>query len=291
MSIPLEDAYGKTYLITGGAGSLGRRIAQYLLERIQPKAVRLFDNHENGLARIRHLHPDVRLRYLVGDIRDRTRVLRAMENVDICIHAAALKHVDLCECNPFESVNTNVLGTQNCIEAALECEIEKFLFLSSDKAVQAISTYGRCKALSESLTLDAENYKGDRRTAFAIARPPNYIDSDGSIFDLWKYQKEHNLPITVTDEGMVRYFMKFDGILKFVVQCVNKMKGGEIFVPIGAEKHRILDLARSVSSNIEIIGKRPGEKLLELLIDPEEMLRAEQQDGMWVIHSKVEKHG
>lgn len=280
-------ADSQVFLITGGAGSLGRRLAEYILKiSTAQTVVRILDHNENGLARLKQSSNHERLRFFIGDVRDKNRVIRAMEGVDVCFHCAALKHVDLCEYNPFESVLTNVMGTQNCLEAALECEIDNFLFISSDKAVQAVSTYGRCKALSESLTLDAQNYKGDRKTRFAVARPPNYIDSDGSIFDLWKFQKEQGLPITVTDIRMERYFMGFDQINSFLLKCVQLMNGGEIFVPLGAEKCKIVDLARQYSGsldNIKYIGMRPGEKLEEAIIDPSEAVRAEIMEGMYVI--------
>jgi len=274
----------KTILVTGGAGSLGRRLTEELLKpEYSVKAIRILDNNENGLAHMRVRLQDKRLRYFLGDIGDKDRMVRAMENTDIVIHCAAQKHVDLAEINPFFSLKTNVLGTQICIDAALENNVDKFVFCSSDKAVQAISTYGRCKALSESLTLDVVNYKGDRRTKCAIIRPPNYTRSDGSMFELWDYQKAHGLPITVTDEKMYRYFMSFDQIIAFVLKCVDMMKGGEIFVPEGAERIRILDLALKVSDNIRFIGIRKGEKLEEILIDPSERDHAELVDNIWVI--------
>lgn len=257
-----------------------------MLKKEDTSRVAVFDNNENGIAHLRtRLADDPRLRWFIGDIRDKDRVFKAIEKIDVCIHCAALKHVDLGENNPFEQVKTNVIGTQICIDAALFANIDKFLFISSDKAVQAINTYGRCKALSESLTLDAENYKGDRRTKFAVARPPNYIDSDGSIFDLWKYQKEAGLPITLTDDRMVRYFMSFDDINKFLFRCLDMMQGGEIFVPLNVEKRRIIDLAKGMETDIKLIGMRPGQKLEEVLIDPAELSRAIQFGDMWIVKS------
>ena len=274
------------FLITGGAGSLGRRLVKELLKpKYKVDIIRVLDHDENGLARmqIRFKDPRIRIRYLLGDIRDKTRVERAMENVDVCIHCAAQKHVDLSEFNPFESIKSNVIGTQNCIEAALTNKIDKFLFISSDKAVHAVGTYGRCKALSESLTLDANNYKGDRRTKLSVARPPNYVNSDGSVFEIWKYQKSKGLPLTVTSEKMERFFMRFPKIIKFVMRSVEMMEGKEVFVPIGAEKMKIIDLARKISDKIEIIGLRKGERLMEYLYTEEEIACAEQKDGLWVI--------
>jgi FlaA1/EpsC-like NDP-sugar epimerase len=274
----LED----TILVTGGAGSLGRRLTKYLLNRV--KTIRVFDNNENGLARLRlFLNNPTNVRLLQGDVRDKDRLIRAMENVDICYHLAALKHVDLCESSPFESLLTNVVGTQNCIDAALAADVDRFIFVSSDKAVNAINTYGRCKALAESLTLDANNYKGDRRCKLSIIRPPNYLNSDGSVTKIWRYQQKHGLPLSVTNPDMCRFFMSFSEMLPFIVKCTEMMKGGEIFVPSNPQKVRIGDLARKFSDNVKIVGVRKGERMEELLIDPTELERAEKINDILVI--------
>jgi len=276
------------YLITGGAGSLGRRLVTHLLRvetNFKPTAIRVFDNCENSLVRFERnlLDPEKKARFLLGDIRDKDRLIRAMENVDICIHCAAQKHVHIAEFNPFESIQTNVIGTQNCIDAALTADIDIFLYISSDKAVQAVGTYGRCKALSESLTLDANNYKGDRRTKLSVARPPNYINSDGSVFEVWKEEKARGLPLSVTSKEMTRHFMTFEEIIKFLTKCLVLMEGGEIFVPTGSRNLRIMDLAKKIGDNIQITGMRKGEKLHEMLIDPAEINHAKHINGMWVI--------
>lgn len=273
-----------TYLITGGVGSLGRRLTRELLRPEYPtKVVRVLDNNENGIARLNTSINDIRLRCFVGDIRDKNRLMRAMENVDVCIHAAALKHVNLCETNPFESLETNVYGTQNCIDAALAANIDKFLFCSSDKAVEPVSTYGRCKALAESLTLDAHHYKGDRKTKCSVVRPPNYYGSDESVHYLWKRQLKAKQPLSVTHPDMTRYFMSFPEIIAFIMKCLGMMKGGEIFVPTEAKKMRILDMAKKISGNIQIIGVRKGEKLEEKLFAPYEEPYAHVEDGIMVI--------
>lgn len=274
---------GEIILITGGAGSLGRKLSKHLLTYSGVKAVRILDTNENGLARLAQQIKDPRARFLLGDIRDKDRMKRAMENVTLCYHAAAQKHVDLAERNPFYSIDVNVMGTQTCIEAALDANVGRFITISSDKACMAISTYGRCKALGERLTLDAELYKGDHKTLFAVCRPPNYLYSDGSIFDIWRYQKKHKLPITVTSEEMYRYFLSIDQIIAFLVRCSKIMQGGEIFIPRNAERIRIIDLAKKFSSNIQIIGLRPGEKLEEVLIDPLEEPHAKILEDMWIV--------
>lgn len=273
-------------LITGAAGSLGRRLFTELLED-PDLLVRAFDNHEHSLVKLDRSVTEpylrARARFFFGDIRDLPRLKHAMENVQVVIHCAAQKHVQISEYNPFEAVKTNVIGTQNCIEAALSCNVKKFLFVSSDKAVEAVSTYGRCKALGESLVLDANNYKGDNPTDFSVCRPPNYYDSDGSCLEVWRNQAAKKLPLTVTHPEMERYFMEFEEICKFIKDCIQLMKGGEIFVPLGVEKKKIIDLAREIHSNIIICGLRKGEKLSEKLMTVEEMARAEQHDRMWII--------
>lgn len=280
-----DDFANEVFMIIGGAGSLGRRLVEELVDpKSSTKIIRVFDNNENSVARMRVQYPFPQIRWFIGDIRDKERLKLAMNDVTTVIVCAALKHVDLCEYSPFEAIKTNVVGLQNCIEAALESDVNRFLTISSDKAVQACSTYGRCKALGESLTLDANNYKGDRKTIYSVCRPPNYFGSDMSVTDVWQYQKEHDLPLSVTSEKMERYFLDFPDIVRFVLKCVRMMKGGEIFVPSGAQKLKIIDLARQMSDRIEITGMRKGERLTELLMDPDvELPRATLTDGVWVI--------
>ena len=276
-------------LIAGGSGSLGRRLVRELVKpQYKIKTIRVLDNSEKGIADLQlHLKADDRIRYLIGDIRDKDRMERAMENIDVYIHCAALKRVEMCEYNPFESILTNVVGTQNCIDAALHTNVDRFIFISSDKAVSPCNIYGKCKSLSESLVLDAKNYKGDKKTIFSVVRPPNFINSDGSVFKIWEYQKKHGLPLKVTSDQMERYFMDFPDIVRFILKCVGMMKGGEIFIPSGAQKIKIIELARKLSDRIEIIGMRKGERMTELLMDPDyELPKAELVDGVWVIKNE-----
>ena len=274
------------WLISGGAGSLGRHLIKELIKpefNDKVAVIRVLDNNENGLAKLNLYVKDPRIRLFLGDIRDKERITKASENIDVFIMAAALKHVDLCEANPFENLQTNVIGTQYCIDAALINNIAKVVYVSSDKACNPVSCYGKAKSLSESLILDAENYKGDRRTIFTVVRPPNYLFSDGSVWDTWSYQKENNLPLTVTSSSATRYFMNLDEIVAFLLKTVEMMKGGEIFVPKNPELHKIIDLAKQISNNIIITGLRKGERLHEKLIDETEFEKAKEVDGMWVI--------
>ena len=282
----LEKSFSnKCILLVGGAGSLGRRMAEELLKPVYNiNSLRTLDINENELARLRwKLKDDSRTRWLLGNILDKDRMIRAMENVDIVFMLAAQKHVDLGETNPFYSLQVNVLGAQTCIEAAINSNVDKYIYTSSDKAVHSCSTYGHCKKLSEALTLDANKYKGDRHTKFSVVRPCNYAQSDGSIWDIWAYQKSENLPLTVTDERCTRYFLTFDKIITFILKATCIMQGGEIFIPQNADKVRIIDLAKTISENIKITGLRPGEKLEEVLIDPLELARAEVVDNLWIV--------
>lgn len=273
------------YLVTGGVGSLGRRLVEELLKpKYEASAIRVFDNNENGLARARWQLKDSRLRWLLGDIRDRDRLLRAFDGVDVVIHAAALKHVEIGEFNPGEQIKTNILGTLNVLEAAIDKNVAKVLAISSDKSVQACSTYGKCKSLCESLTIDANNYVGDKRTRLSVCRPPNYLDSDGSVTQKWRYQMLNGKPITVTDKRCNRYFMSFNEIIAFIMKVIAVMKGGEIFIPKNCKLVNIYEYAQKYNHPIEITGLRPGERLEELLMDPEEASNAETVDDMWVVH-------
>jgi len=275
----------KTVLVTGGAGFIGRHLIKTLLTRYSPRVVRALDVNENGLQELKRMfngHPN--LRTFIGNIRDQNRLRRATQNTNIIFHLAAYKHVDLLETSPFEAIATNVLGTQNLIECAIDENVEKFLNVSTDKSTQYVSTYGATKFLTERLTLDADNWKGDAPTIFANARPVNVLGSDGSVYPLWQKQKAKGEPLSVTDSRMERFFLTVDETVNFLIKCVNMMKGGETFVPSGARKIRIIDLAKQLSDKIEIVGIRKGERLTELLMDENEIARAKLVEGIWVIH-------
>lgn len=276
---------GKVFLITGGAGSLGVALAEKLF-KYKPKAVRLFDWDENGLfwaeEKFRKEKP---LRILLGSITDRWRLRFAFENVDIAIHAAALKHVHLSERNPFEAVKINVIGTQNCIETAIEKDVKKFILISSDKAVEASGTYAVTKLLCEKLVLDARNFRGDHPTQFVIVRPANFWKSRGSVLELWEERIKKGLSLPVTDPRMTRYFMKIEDAVELITNAMVFGKDGEIFVPKNVERIRIIDLARKFSDKIEIIGKRLGEKLEQELMTEEEKTRAKDMGTYWVIQA------
>lgn len=276
----LEDC---VFLITGGAGSLGVSLAEKLFE-YKPKAVRLFDWDENGLFWAEQKFREQKaLRILLGNVQDRWRLRFAFENVDVLVHAAALKHVHLAERNPFEALKVNALGTQNCIETAIEKGVKKFILISSDKAVGGHGTYGVTKLLCEKLVLDARNFRGDHPTQFVIVRPANFWKSRGSVLELWEYRKKKGLPLPVTSPEMSRYFMKMEDAVELIVNAIKYGKDGEIFVPKKVEKIKIIDWARKISDKIEIVGKRAGEKLEQELMTEEEKAIAKDMGTYWVI--------
>ena len=251
----------KVYLVTGGCGSLGQALIPELLKS-NPQSIRLFDNHEQAHWETKRRFTDSRLRFFIGDIRDGERLRRAMEGVSVVIHAAALKHVDLCEYNPIEAVETNINGSKNIITAALDCHVPKVLGISSDKAVHPISLYGATKLVMEKLFIEANVYG---KSLFSCIRYGNF-GGRGSILPLWYQQLTEGNPLTVTDKDMTRFCITLESVSRFVLTCIDIMKGNEIFVPKMSEKS-ILEFLKEIvpTAEIEIIGKRPGEKLHELL--------------------------
>ena len=287
----------KTILITGGAGSIGSEIVRTLL-KFDPKVIRVLDINETGLFKLEQELKSEKIRLFIGDIRDKDRLKRAMEGVDIVFHAAALKHVPLCEYNPFEAVKTNVIGTQNLIDVALDEEIEKFITISTDKTVNPINVMGATKLLAERLTTAANLYKGKRRTAFSVVRFGNVLNSRGSILPLIKEQIKKGGPVTLTDPQMTRFIMSINDAVILVLKAGMLAKGGEIFI-LKMPAIKILDLIEVVveelapkygyspkSISIEIVGKRPGEKLFEELMTEEEAMNAKELEDMYIVHTE-----
>ena len=293
----LEDFFrNKDILVTGGCGSIGSEIINQLLQ-YSVKRVRVFDHNESGHFHLQErLAGHKKLRILVGDIRDKDRMKRAVNDVDIIFHAAALKHVPICEYNPFEAVATNVYGTQNIVDAAREENIEKFIAISTDKAANPINTMGATKLLSEKLVLNAP--VGLSKTLFSCVRFGNVLNSDGSVIPIFKNQIRSGGPVTITSEDMVRFFMTNREAVNLILKAAHMMKGREIFIP-KMNALRIAELAEVMieelapryslkPKNIDIktIGIRPGEKLCELLMTEEEAVHVEEKDGMFIIRSE-----
>ncbi len=287
--------YNKSILVTGGTGSIGSEIVRNVLQH-KPRVVRIFSNDEDGQFKLeQELQNYDNLRFLIGDIRDRERLKRATEDIDFVFHAAALKHVPLCEYNPFEAVKTNVVGTQNVIEAAMDEEIDKLITISTDKAVNPISVMGATKLLEERLTISANYYKGDRKTAFSCVRFGNVLDSRGSVIPLFEEQIKKGAPVTITDPNMTRFIMSIPKAVELVFKAAEMAQGGEVFI-FKMPAVRVGDLAEVMIEKlalvygyapkdivISITGKRPGEKQNEKLMTREESEKARETEDMFIV--------
>ena len=292
----LEDFFrDKDVLVTGGCGSIGSKLVEQLLG-YDVKRVRVLDHNESGLFHLQErLKKYEKLRTLIGDIRDEERLRWAMQNVDIIFHAAALKHVPLCEYNPFEALNTNAYGTQNLINVARDEEVEKFIAISTDKAVNPINTMGATKLLSEKLVLNAP--LGDVKTVYSCVRFGNVLNTDGSVIPIFEEQIKNDGPVTVTSKEMIRFFMSIKDAVDLILKAAQKTKGREIFI-LKMNAMRIVDLAEVMIEElapryghkdieIEIIGIRPGEKIYELLMTEEEAQYAEDRGDMFVLKPRI----
>ncbi len=297
---PKQFYNDKVILVTGGVGSIGSEIIRSVL-RYNPRAVRVLDNNETGLFDLEQELQSGKFRPLVGDIRDKERLKRAIEDVDVVFHAAALKHVPLCEYNPFEAVKTNVLGTQNLIDVAMEARIEKLITISTDKAVNPINVMGATKLLAERLTISANYYKGARKTAFLCVRFGNVLDSRGSVVPLFREQIDKGGPITITDPDMTRFVMSIPKAVDLLLRAAEIGQGGEIFV-FKMPALRIGDLAEAMieelapyygydpkTIKVEISGKRAGEKIYEELLSEDEAINSREIEDMFIISQAGER--
>ncbi len=291
---------GQNILLTGGAGSVGRELVPRLLEQ-DPNVLRILDNNEPGLAKIRSNTHDSRCRYLAGDVRDKDRLVRAMEDIDIVIHTAAMKHVDVCEYNPFEAVKTNALGLQNVVDTAIDENVQRVVFTSSDKAVNPANTMGTTKLLGEKLITAGNNHRGDRDLRFASVRFGNIINSSQSVIPIFTDQIRQGGPVTLTDERMTRFFLTYDDVFDLVSQAVTKMQGGEVFV-YKMPAIRIEDLAEAMIETlapefgydpseigIEVIGRRPGETFHEEIMTEREARRAYENESLYAIQPEMDQ--
>jgi len=260
----------KTILITGGTGSFGKALTKRILDKYNPQSLRIYSRDELKQWEMSNLFLSHRqynkLRFFIGDVRDKDRVRRAFENVDYVIHAAALKQIPTAEYNPMECIKTNIIGTQNVIDAALDSNIQKVVSLSSDKAVAPVNLYGATKLCSEKLVIAANNIKGSRHIVFSVVRYGNVMGSRGSVIPFFLKQKEKGI-ITVTHPEMTRFNITLDEAVDLVLFALQNAFGGEVFVP-QIPSYKIVDLAKAIAPKckIKIIGIRPGEKLHEEMI-------------------------
>ncbi len=274
----------KVVLITGGTGSFGKRFVKMMLEEVHPAKIIVFSRDELKQHEMRangYDHPS--LRYFIGDIRDQERLRRAFHGVDIVIHAAALKQVPACEYNPMEAIKTNILGSSNVIDAAIDAGVSKVLALSTDKAVNPVNLYGATKLAAEKLFVQSNAYAGGKATRFSCVRYGNVVGSRGSVVPVFLKQREMG-ELTITDSRMTRFWISLEEGVRFVIRCVEQMHGGEVFVPKIASM-TVEDLAKAVAPNakINVIGIRPGEKLHEVLISEDESRTTVELDDMYVV--------
>ncbi len=276
----------KTILITGGTGSFGKRCTETILKRYTPKRLIIFSRDELKQYEMSRQFSEKEfhcIRYFLGDIRDKERLNRAFHNVDIVIHAAALKQVPSAEYNPFEAVKTNILGSQNVINVAIDQGVKRIIFLSTDKAANPVNLYGATKLCSEKLFIAGNSYVGFNHSIFSVVRYGNVVGSRGSAIPLFlEYKEKGYLPIT--DPKMTRFWITLEQGVNFVLQGIERMVGGEVFVP-KLPSMNIMDLARAIAPKCkyEVIGIRPGEKLHEVLITREDARRTIEFDEYYLI--------
>ena len=291
----------KKILVTGGTGSLGKELVWHLIKNEEPETVRIFDVDETEQFEFQHELKGYggTPRFLLGDVRDKERLARAVEDVDIIFHTAALKHVMACEYNPFEAVKTNIIGMQNVIDVAIDNNVGKVIFTSSDKAVNPSNTMGATKLLAEKLVTSANFYKGDRDCVFSSVRFGNVMGSRGSVIPLFKQQIKDGGPVTITDPTMTRFMMSMSQAVELVLKSVDMAQGGEVFI-FKMPTVNISDLAEALIEGlaprydyspedigIEIIGTIPGEKMYEELMTEDEATRSLEREDMFIITPEI----
>lgn len=273
----------KVILVTGGTGSFGRRFVETVLQRHRPRKVIVFSRDELKQSEMQRQFASRHLRFFIGDVRDLSRLRRAMHGVDVVVHAAAMKQVPACEYNPFEAVQTNVIGGANVIEASIDAGVTRVLALSTDKAVSPVNLYGATKLCAEKLFVQGNSYAGEHGTRFACARYGNVVGSRGSVIPLFLEQRATGV-LTVTDERMTRFWITLQQGVDFVLHSLTVMEGGEIFVPKIPSMH-IRELARALAPECEIryTGIRPGEKVHEVLVSEDESQGVLEHEGFYMI--------
>ncbi len=276
---------GTNILLTGGTGSFGKAFIAYALAELNPRRLVVLSRDELKQYEARQLFgDDPRLRWFIGDIRDRRRLERAMHGVDYVVHAAALKQVDTGEYNAFEFVQTNVQGSQNVIEAAIDCGVRRVVALSTDKASSPINLYGATKLCADRMFISANHYASGHETRFAVVRYGNVMGSRGSVVPFFRALAERGEPLPITDMRMTRFWITLEQAVEFVVDSFEQMAGGELYVP-RIPSMRITDLARVIGPGSELteIGVRPGEKLHEEMIAPDDARRTILHGDRYVV--------
>lgn len=276
----------KTILVTGGTGSFGKKLTEIVLSRYNPRKYIVFSRDELKQYEMRQQYDEDKyrgVRYFIGDVRDRDRLYRAFDGVDIVIHAAALKQVPTAEYNPFEAIKTNVVGAANVIDAAIDRGVKKVIALSTDKAANPINLYGATKLCSDKLFIAANNYSGYHGTRFSIVRYGNVVGSRGSVIPFFLKMRETGV-LPITDLRMTRFWITLEQGVDFVLACLDRMEGGEIFVP-KIPSMKVVDLARTIAPEckVQVVGIRPGEKLHEVMVPEDDARNTLEYDDYYAI--------
>lgn len=275
---------GKTILITGGTGSFGKAFLARLLKNHSPAKVIVYSRDELKQYEMRATFDDPRVRYFIGDIRDRDRLRLALHGVDYVVHAAALKQVDTAEYNPMEYVKTNILGSENVMLASIDAGVKKVVALSTDKASSPVNLYGATKLTADKLFISGNHYGANYGTTFSVVRYGNVMGSRGSVIPFFRALAERGVPLPITDTRMTRFWITLDQAVDFVVRSFETMTGGELYVPRIPSTH-VVDLAKAIAPEAELVvtGIRPGEKLHEEMISAEDARRTVRQDDRYIV--------
>lgn len=274
---------GKSVLVTGATGSFGKRFVKYVLEKHNPARLVIFSRDELKQFELQQQFQSPKLRYFLGDVRDKQRLYRAFDGVQIVIHAAAMKQVPASEYNPMEAVKTNIIGAENVIDVCIDQKVERVIALSTDKAANPVNLYGATKLCSDKLFIAANALSGRHRTHFSVVRYGNVIGSRGSVVPFFLQRRKDGV-LPITDPRMTRFWIALTQGVKFVADCLERMRGGEIFIP-KIPSMGILDVAKAVAPecSTRIIGIRPGEKLHEIMITQDDALHTAEFDDHYVI--------
>jgi UDP-N-acetylglucosamine 4,6-dehydratase len=284
---------GSSILVTGGTGSFGKAFIRHALDRWNPRRIVVFSRGELQQYEARQqLDDDPRLRWFIGDIRDQRRLTRAMNGVDYVVHAAALKQVDTAEYNPFEFVQTNIVGSQNVIEAAIDAGVQRVVALSTDKASSPINLYGATKLAADKLFQSANHYAANHPTRFSVVRYGNVLGSNGSVIPLFQRLAAEGKSLPITDHRMTRFFITLDQAVDFVYDSFELMQGGELYVP-RIPSMRITDLVEAVAPGAKTheIGVRPGEKLHEEMISVDDARRTLRAGDRYIVQPTIAEWG
>src|ERR1700710_1326663 len=278
------DLNGSTILLTGGTGSFGHAFVERVTRCWPDATLRVYSRDELKQSQMRDKYGDRQMRYLIGDVRDRSRMTRAVEGADIVVHAAAMKQVSACEYNPFEAVRTNVLGAQHVVDAAIDARVRRVVALSTDKAVNPVNLYGATKLCAEKIIVQGNAYAARTSTRLACVRYGNVVGSRGSVVPVFKTQITRDGRLTITDERMTRFWITLAQASDLVFHAFEHAAGGEVFVP-KIPSMRVVDLAEAMGPGLprDIIGIRPGEKLHELLLTSDESRHAVEHDDVFVV--------